>query len=72
MLQKKKPVTVKKLVEVSGSSSSVVKTLVKNEILEEYLLQQDRVLFTGEKSEKELLLSEAQQKCFYSNKTKSY
>jgi primosomal protein N' (replication factor Y) len=60
----KKPVTVKKLVEVSGSSSSVVKTLVKNEILEEYLLQQDRVLFTGEKSEKELLLSEAQQNAF--------
>lgn len=60
----KKPVTVKKLVEVSGWSSSVVKTLVKNEILEEYLLQQDRVLFTGEKSEKKLLLSEAQQNAF--------
>ncbi|WP_281234235.1 replication restart helicase PriA [Flavobacterium gelatinilyticum] len=60
----KKPVTVKKLVEVSGSTSAVIKTLVKNEILEEYLLQQDRVSFTGEKSEKELQLSEAQEKAF--------
>lgn len=60
----KKPVTVKKLVEVSGSTSAVIKTLVKNEILEEYLLQQDRVSFTGEKSEKELQLSEAQESAF--------
>lgn len=60
----KKPITEKKLVEVSGSTSAVVKTLVKNEILEEYYLQQDRVLFNGEKSEKELRLSEAQEKAF--------
>ncbi|SHG23968.1 replication restart helicase PriA [Flavobacterium defluvii] len=60
----KKPVTIKKLVEVSGCTSGIIKTLVKNEIFEEYLLQQDRVLFNGEKSEKELQLSEAQEKAF--------
>lgn len=60
----KKPITVKKLVEVSGCTAAVVKTLVKNEIFEEYLLQQDRVSFNGEKSEKELLLSEAQENAF--------
>jgi primosomal protein N' (replication factor Y) len=60
----KKPVSVKKLVEVSGSTPAVIKTLVKNEILEEYLLQQDRISFNGEKSEKELQLSEAQENAF--------
>ncbi|SEP35328.1 replication restart DNA helicase PriA [Flavobacterium sp. CF108] len=60
----KKPITVNKLVEVSGSTSAVVKTLVKNEIFEEYYLQQDRILFNGEKSDKELQLSEAQQNAF--------
>lgn len=60
----KKPITEKKLVEVSGSSSAVVKTLVKNEIFEEYYLQQDRVLFNGEKTDKELQLSEAQENAF--------
>ncbi|MCP2025688.1 primosomal protein N' (replication factor Y) [Flavobacterium sp. HSC-32F16] len=64
----KKPITVKKLVEVSGSTPAVIKTLVKNEIFEEYLLQQDRVSFTGEKSEKELKLSEAQENAFLSIK----
>ncbi|MDR6761274.1 primosomal protein N' (replication factor Y) [Flavobacterium sp. 2755] len=60
----KKPITVNKLVEVSGSTSAVVKTLIKNEIFEEYYLQQDRILFNGEKTDKELQLSEAQQNAF--------
>ncbi|WP_289658427.1 replication restart helicase PriA [Flavobacterium panacagri] len=60
----KKPITVKKLTEVSGSTSTVVKALIEKEIFEEYYLQQDRVSFNGEKSKKELQLSEAQEKAF--------
>jgi len=60
----KKPVTEKKLIELAGCSSAVVKTLIKNEIFEEYYLQQDRVSFEGKVSEKELQLSEAQKTAF--------
>jgi primosomal protein N' (replication factor Y) len=68
MASEKKPVTVKKLVEVSNSTSSVVKALIDKEIFEEYLLQQDRVSFNGKASEKQLQLSEAQQTAFASIK----
>ncbi|PIF33981.1 replication restart DNA helicase PriA [Flavobacterium sp. 9] len=64
MASEKKPITVKKLVEVSNSTSATVKALIDKEIFEEYLLQQDRVSFTGEASEKQLLLSEAQENAF--------
>ncbi|WP_264537169.1 primosomal protein N' [Flavobacterium sp. N1736] len=60
----KKPITVKKLVEVSNSTSATVKALIDKEIFEEYLLQQDRVSFDGKASEKQLLLSEAQEEAF--------
>ncbi|MFH6990682.1 primosomal protein N' [Flavobacterium collinsii] len=64
MASEKKPITVKKLVEVSNSTSAVVKALIDKEIFEEYLLQQDRVLFTGQTTDQQLLLSEAQGKAF--------
>lgn len=64
MASEKKPITVKKLVEISNSSSAVVKALIDKEIFEEYLLQQDRVTFNGQATEKQLLLSEAQQNAF--------
>ncbi|MEN2488374.1 primosomal protein N' [Flavobacterium sp. B11] len=60
----KKPITVKKLTEVSNAGSAAVKSLVEKEIFEEYYLQQDRIIFNGEKSEKELQLSEAQENAF--------
>jgi primosomal protein N' (replication factor Y) len=60
----KKPITVKKLVEVSNSSSAVVKALIEKEIFEEYLLQHDRISFDGKASEKQLQLSEAQETAF--------
>lgn len=60
----KKPLTVKKLTEVANASATAVKSLVEKEIFEEYFLQQDRVSYEGEKTEKELQLSEAQQKAF--------
>lgn len=60
----KKPVTVKKLTEVSNSTSTVVKALIEKEIFEEYYLQHDRVSFDGKASERQLLLSEAQETAF--------
>ncbi|MFH6996794.1 primosomal protein N' [Flavobacterium sp. FlaQc-57] len=68
MASEKKPIAVKKLVEVSNSSSAVVKALIDKEIFEEYLLQQDRVSFTGQATNKQLLLSEAQENAFLSIK----
>jgi len=64
MASEKKPITVKQLVEVSGSTSSIVKALIDKEIFEEYLLQHDRVSFNGETTDKQLLLSEAQENAF--------
>lgn len=60
----KKPITVKKLIEFSNSTAAVVKALIDKEIFEEYHLQHDRVSYKGEKSEKELQLSEAQENAF--------
>jgi primosomal protein N' (replication factor Y) len=68
MASEKKPITVKKLVEVSNSTSTTVKALIDKEIFEEYLLQQDRILFSGQATEKQLLLSEAQNTAFESIK----
>lgn len=60
----KKPITVKKLVEEANSSSAIVKALIEKEILQDYFLQEDRVLFNGEIKEQELILSAAQQEAF--------
>ena len=65
----KKPVTVKKLTEVSNSTSTIVKTLIEKEVFEEYYLQHDRVSFDGKASEKQLVLSDAQQTAFNEIKT---
>ncbi|HJS00068.1 MAG TPA: hypothetical protein VJ780_03955, partial [Flavobacterium sp.] len=62
--EKQKPISVKQLVEVSNSSSAVVKALIDKEIFEDYQLQQDRVNFSGESNDNQLQLSEAQQKAF--------
>ncbi|MEA9412284.1 replication restart helicase PriA [Flavobacterium sp. PL02] len=65
----KKPITVKRLVEASQSSSAIVKALIEKEIFEEYFLQQDRINFTGKSTEKELQLSSVQQTAFEEIKT---
>ena len=46
----KKPIKLKTLVNVSGSSSAIVKALVDKQILEYYFIQTDRVSFTGERN----------------------
>ena len=66
----KKPITVKKLIEVANSTSAVVKALIDKEILEEYYIQEDRVNFSGKTREKQLQLSQAQQIAFEAIKDK--
>ncbi|MNF26247.1 Primosomal protein N' [compost metagenome] len=60
----KKPITIKKLVETTNSSSAIVKALIEKEIFEDYFLQEDRVNFTGKAQEEQLQLSPAQQNAF--------
>ncbi|MNX89928.1 hypothetical protein D3C86_1219570 [compost metagenome] len=60
----KKPITVKKLTEVSNATPTTVKALIEKEIFEEYYLQHDRVSFDGKASEKQLVLSDARKLLF--------
>lgn len=65
--KEKGPISVKKLVELSGCSSTVVKSLVDKSIFEEYYLVKDRVTFEKEENSN-FTLSEAQQNAFDSIK----
>ena len=59
----KEAISVKKLVEYSGTSTSVIKALIDKNIFQEYYLQQDRVSFSN--SEKQsVLLNDFQTKSF--------
>ena len=60
----KKPITVKKLVDTANSTSGIVKALIEKEIFEDYYLQEDRVIFSGDGREDQLQLSDFQQKAF--------
>ncbi|MCZ8227783.1 primosomal protein N' [Flavobacterium sp.] len=60
----KKPIPVKKLIESAKVTSATIKTLIDKGIFEEYFVQQDRVLYSGEASSKVLRLSTSQQKAF--------
>mgnify|MGYP000069397092 FL=1 len=55
------PISVKQLIEVANSSSSIVKVLIEKEIFEEYFIQEDRINFQGNAQETALELSKAQQ-----------
>lgn len=66
MATEKKPVTVKKLIEITQSSLAIVKALVDKKIFEEYFLQEDRINFSGAGREGVLSLSAAQQTAFES------
>ncbi|ESU20466.1 primosomal protein N' [Flavobacterium enshiense DK69] len=61
--KEKKPVSVKQLLEISGSTSAVVKSLVDKEIFEEYYIAEDRVSFEKD-DETGFQLSLPQQKAF--------
>ena len=60
----KKPVTVKKLIEVTNTSATTIKSLLDKEIFEDYYLQVDRVVFNGQTSNNNLQLSSTQQIAF--------
>lgn len=61
--KEKKPISVKKLLETSGSTSVVVKSLVDKEIFEEYYIAEDRVAFE-QNADAGFQLSQPQQKAF--------
>lgn len=61
--REKAPISVKKLIETSGSSAAIVKSLVDKTIFEEYYIVQDRVAFDKE-DDSQFTLSEAQQVAF--------
>lgn len=63
--REKAPISVKKLIETSGSTSVVVKSLVDKTIFEEYYIAQDRVAFDKDDNS-QFTLSEAQQAAFNS------
>ncbi|MCL9770126.1 primosomal protein N' [Flavobacterium sp. HXWNR69] len=63
--REKAPISVKKLIETSGSSAAIVKSLVDKTIFEEYYIVQDRVAFDKE-DDSQFTLSEAQQVAFES------
>lgn len=56
-----KDISVKQLIDVAQTSSSILKALIDKNIFEEYYLQEDRVNFDQNLIEKELILSDAQQ-----------
>jgi primosomal protein N' (replication factor Y) len=60
----KKPISVKKLVEISNSSSAIIRTLIDKEILEEYYIQENRLQYHVNVIQNDLCLSEAQQLAF--------
>jgi primosomal protein N' (replication factor Y) len=60
----KQPVKVSELVERSGASNAVIKSLIDKTILEEYHIQTDRIQFEGEGEADAKKLSEAQQEAF--------
>lgn len=61
--KEKKPISVKKLLETSGSTSAVVKSLVDKEIFEEYYIAEDRVSFE-QNADAGFQLSQPQQNAF--------
>lgn len=63
LASKNEPVLAKILLEKSGVSTAVLKGITAKSILEEYYLNQDRVVF-DDVNPRELILSEAQNKAF--------
>ncbi len=61
--REKAPISVKKLIETSGSTAAIVKSLVDKTIFEEYYIAQDRVTFDKD-DDSQFTLSEAQQLAF--------
>lgn len=65
----KKDIKVTDLVKESGVSSSIVKSLIQKEILEEYYLQTDRVSFESNDQHRQKILNPYQEKALAEIKT---
>ncbi|MGH2666659.1 replication restart helicase PriA [Flavobacterium sp.] len=59
----RKPVSVKKLTDFSGTTSAVIKALIDKQVFEEYYVQEDRVSFADSEKDK-VVLNEFQTKAF--------
>lgn len=57
----KKPVKVSELISESGASSTVIKALIDKGILEDFLIQKDRIQFSGDENEDSKALNDYQQ-----------
>ncbi|HSM63097.1 MAG TPA: primosomal protein N' [Gillisia sp.] len=62
--QSKKPLELKLLAKTSGTSTSVIKSLIDKNVLEEYHLQKDRIQFDLEDVDQKMELNEWQQVAF--------
>ena len=62
--QTKKPIKVSDLTEKSNVSSAIVKSLIDKDILEEYYIQTDRILYSGEKNNSLKTLNKPQKLAF--------
>ncbi|MCB7479943.1 replication restart helicase PriA [Christiangramia sediminis] len=62
--QSKRPLKVKNLLEESGASNSILKSLIDKNIFEEFFEETDRVVFSGEISQHEIHLNKIQQEAF--------
>ena len=60
----KSPISVKKLIEFSGATSSIIKALIDKNIFQEYYLQQDRVSFSNSEK-RNVELNDFQTKAFH-------
>lgn len=61
--KEKKPISVKQLIEFSGSTSATIKSLIDKEVFVEYFINQDRVVFEKD-DDSHFTLSAPQQKAF--------
>lgn len=64
-----KPISVKELAAKSNTSSSIIKALIEKKILEEFYIQEDRVVYSNTSQNEILTLSEPQQKAFLAIKS---
>ena len=62
--QQKTPISVKQLTDKSGESVAIIKALITKQIIEEYYLQIDRIDFSANKTNHQILLSAAQNEAF--------
>ncbi|MDN3593929.1 replication restart helicase PriA [Zunongwangia endophytica] len=59
-----KPIKAKELLKISGTTSSVLKSLLKKNIFQEYYINEDRVGFGGEITRNHIEFNEFQEKAF--------